>query len=144
VQVHHKKGKHHYSHNVTVAPTFCSLQNTPEGVSHDLHTAAAAAAAATPLKRLWSLRSLHFKPFNTQNFQFKWHGYKISGLNFFSVPVNLATASGVWFWLVLSPPLTVTISRLCGKQSGSSLCLKWVVFLFSVRIVLSVNVEQSK
>jgi hypothetical protein len=48
----------------------------------------------------------------------------------------------VWYWLVLSPPFTVTISRLCGKQFGSSLCLMWIVFLFSVRIMLSVNVEQ--
>jgi len=43
---------------------------------------------------------------------------------------------------VLSPPVTVTISRSCGKQFGSSLCLKWIVFLFSVGVMLSVNVEQ--
>ena len=61
---------------------------------------------------------------------------------FFRFPVNLATAGGVWYWLVLSPPFTVTISRSCGKQFGSSLCLKWIVFLFSAGIVLSVNVEQ--
>ena len=28
------------------------------------------------------------------------------------------------------------------RQFGSSLCLKWIVFLFSVGIMLSVNVEQ--
>ena len=44
--------------------------------------------------------------------------------------------------LVLSPPFTVTISRLCGKQFVSSFCLKWIMFLFSVGIMLSVNVEQ--
>ena len=71
-----------------------------------------------------------------------WYGYKITGLNFFCVPINLATASGVWYWLVLSPPLTVTISRSCDKQFGSSLCLKWIVFLFPVGIVLNVNLEQ--
>ena len=62
--------------------------------------------------------------------------------NFFRFPVNLATASGVWYWLVLSPPFTVTISGSCSRQFGSGLCLKWIVFLFSVRIMLSVNVEQ--
>ena len=63
-------------------------------------------------------------------------------LNFFRFSVNLATASGVWYWLVLFPPLTATISRSCGKVFGSNLCLKWIVFLFSVGIILSVNVEQ--
>ena len=72
-----------------------------------------------------------------------WCGYKITGLNFFRFPVNLAAANGVWYWLVLSPPFTVTISRSCGKQFGCSLCLKWIVFLFSVGFMLSVNVEQS-
>ena len=71
-----------------------------------------------------------------------WRGYKITGLNFFRVPVNLATASCVWYWLVLSPPFTVTISRSCDKQFCSSLCLKWIVFLFPVGITLSVNLEQ--
>jgi len=47
----------------------------------------------------------------------------------------------VWYWLVLSPPFTVTSSRSCGKEFGNSLCLKWIV-LFSVGIMLSVNVEQ--
>ena len=54
----------------------------------------------------------------------------------------MATASGVWYWLVLSTPFTVTISRSCGNQFGSSLCLKWIVFLFSVGITLSVNVNK--
>jgi hypothetical protein len=63
-------------------------------------------------------------------------------LIFFCFPVNLATDSSAWYWLVLSYPFTATISRSCGKQIGSSLCLKWIVFLFSVGIVLSVNVEQ--
>ena len=71
-----------------------------------------------------------------------WCGYKITGLNFFCFTVNLAAASCVWYWLVLSPPFTVTISRSCGKQFGSSLCLKWAVFLFSVGITLSVNMQQ--
>jgi len=71
-----------------------------------------------------------------------WRGYKINGLNFFCFPVNLVTVSGMWYWLVLSPPHMVTISRSCGKQFGSSLCLKWIVFLFSVGIMLSVNVKQ--
>ena len=44
--------------------------------------------------------------------------------------------------LCCPPPFTVTVSRSCSKQFGSSLCLKWIVFLFSVRITLSVNVEQ--
>src|SRR5215469_14097070 len=43
---------------------------------------------------------------------------------------------------MLSPPFTVTISRSCGKQFGSSLCWKWIVFLFSVGNMLSVKVEQ--
>jgi hypothetical protein len=68
-----------------------------------------------------------------------WRGYKIIGLNFFRLPVNLATASCVWYLLVLS----VTISRWCSKQFGSTLCLKWIAFLFSVGIMLSVNVKQS-
>ena len=71
-----------------------------------------------------------------------WCAHKITGLIFFRFPVNLATASGVWYWLVLSPPFTFTISRSCGKKFGSSLYLKWVMFLFSVGIMLSVNVEQ--
>jgi hypothetical protein len=71
-----------------------------------------------------------------------WCGYKINGLNFFRFPVNLATAWGVWYWHVLSPPFAVTISRSCGKQFGSTLCLKWIVFLFAVGIMLSVNVKQ--
>ena len=56
--------------------------------------------------------------------------------------MNLATVSSVWYWFVFSPPFTVTISRLCGTQFGSGLCLKWIVFLFSVGIMLSVSVEQ--
>ena len=63
-------------------------------------------------------------------------------LIFFRFPVNLAAASSVWYWLMLSPPFTVIISRSCDKQFGSSLCLKWIVFLFSVGIMLSVNMEQ--
>jgi len=35
-------------------------------------------------------------------------GYKINGINFFRFPVNLATAIGMWYWLVLSPPIKVT------------------------------------
>ena len=54
----------------------------------------------------------------------------------------MATTNTVWYWLVFSLPFTVTISRSCGKQFGSSLCLKWIVFLFSVGIMLSVNAEQ--
>ena len=63
-------------------------------------------------------------------------------LIFFRFPVNLATASGVWYWLVLDPLFTFTISRSCGEQFGSSLCLKWIVFWFSDGIMVSVNVEQ--
>ena len=48
----------------------------------------------------------------------------------------------MWYWIVLSPPFTVTISRSCDKQLGSSLCLKWIMFLFSAGIMFSVNVEQ--
>jgi hypothetical protein len=85
----------------------------------------------------------HYNKHHTQKQvnNYTWCGYKITGL-FFRFPVNLATASGVWYWLVLSPPFTVTISRSCGKQFGSSLCFKWIMFLFSVRFMLSVNVEQ--
>ena len=36
----------------------------------------------------------------------------------------------------------VTISRSCGKQFGSSLCLILIVFLFFVGIMLHVNMEQ--
>jgi len=54
----------------------------------------------------------------------------------------LATVSSVWYWLVLFPPFMVTISGSCGRQFGSSLCLEWIVFLFSVGIMLSVNVKQ--
>ena len=36
----------------------------------------------------------------------------------------------------------VKTSRLYGKQFGSSHCLKWIMFLFSVGIMLSVNAEQ--
>ena len=71
-----------------------------------------------------------------------WCGYKITGFNFFFFPVTLETASGVWYWLGLFPPFTVTISRSWGKEFGSSLFLKWMVFLFSVGIMLSFNVEQ--
>ena len=74
--------------------------------------------------------------------KYTWCGYKITGLNFFRFPVDLATVSGVWYWLVLSPPFTITISRSCGTQFGSSLCLKWIVFVFSVGIMLSFNVER--
>jgi hypothetical protein len=38
-----------------------------------------------------------------------WCGYKITRLHFFHFPVNLAKASGVWYWLVLSPSFMVTI-----------------------------------
>ena len=55
---------------------------------------------------------------------------------------NLATVSAVWYWFVLSPSSTVTIWRSCGKRFCSSLCLNWIVILFSVGIMLSVNVEQ--
>jgi len=48
----------------------------------------------------------------------------------------------VYYWLVLSPSFKVTISRSCGKQFGSGLRLHWIVFLFFVGIMLSVNVEQ--
>jgi len=55
----------------------------------------------------------------------------------------LTIASGVWYWLVLYPSFKVTISRSCGIQFDSSLCLQWIVFLFSVGIMLSGNVQQS-
>jgi len=38
----------------------------------------------------------------TQLLVITWYGYKITGLNFFRFPVNLATVSGVWYWLVRS------------------------------------------
>ena len=44
--------------------------------------------------------------------------------------------------LACALPFTVAISRSCDKQFGSSLCLKWIGFLFSAGIMLSVNVEQ--
>jgi hypothetical protein len=46
-----------------------------------------------------------------------WCGYKITGLNFFLLPVNFATSISVWYWLVLSHPFTVTIS---GRAANSS------------------------
>ena len=36
----------------------------------------------------------------------------------------------------------VTISKSCSKLFGSSFCLKWIMFLLSVGIILSVNVQQ--
>ena len=48
----------------------------------------------------------------------------------------------VLYRLIFCPPFTVKISRSYGKQFGSSRCLKWIVFLFSVGIMLSVNAEQ--
>ena len=54
----------------------------------------------------------------------------------------MVKVSGVWYWPMLSTPFTVAISRSCGKQFGSSISLKWIVFLFSGGIVSTVNVEQ--
>ena len=110
-----------HSHELDLAAT---------GIGPGIFMALIAARLPRPLTRNWV-----DNPFYT------WCGYKITGLNF-RFPGNLATASGVWYWLVVSPPFTVTISRSCGKQFGSSLCLKWVVLLFSVGMLLSVNVQQ--
>jgi hypothetical protein len=51
------------------------------------------------------------------NMGIMWCGYKITRLNFFHFPVNLAKANSVWYWLVLPPPFTVTISRLFGRRT---------------------------
>jgi hypothetical protein len=48
----------------------------------------------------------------------------------------------VCYWLVISAPFTVRISKSCGKEFGSSHCLKLIMFSFSVRIMVSVKVEQ--
>jgi len=71
-----------------------------------------------------------------------WCGYKITGHHFFRFPVNLASASVVWYWLVLSPPFTVHFQGRVVNNFSSSLCLKCIVFFFSVGIRLTVNVEQ--
>ena len=63
-------------------------------------------------------------------------------IEFFCFPVKLAIVSCVLCRLIFSTPFTVKISRLYGKQFGSCHCLKWIVFLFSVRIMLSVNAER--
>jgi hypothetical protein len=39
-----------------------------------------------------------------------WCGYKLNGLDFFPLPRKLGNSE---WWLVLSPPFTVTISRSC-------------------------------
>jgi hypothetical protein len=62
-----------------------------------------------------------------------WCGYKIKEFNFSRFPVNLETESCVWYWLVRSPPFTVTISRSWGKKFSSSHFFLWIVFLCAVR-----------
>jgi len=106
------------------------LDRTSTGIDPGIFVVLIAARLACPLTRNWV-----DNPFYT------WCGYKITGLNL-RFHVNLATARGVWYWLMLSPPFTVTVSRSCGKQFGSGLCLKWIVFLFSVGTIWSVDVEQ--
>jgi len=68
--------------------------------------------------------------------------YKITGLNYFLLPCKLGNSERCVVLACASPPFRVTISRSCGKQFGSSLCLKWIVFFFSVGIMSSVNMEQ--
>jgi len=82
-------------------------------------------------------------PFNADLiFGNTWYGYKITGLNvFFPLPRKFGNSERCVV-LACTLPSTVTISRSCGKQFGSSLWLKWIVFLFTVGIMLSVNVEQ--
>jgi len=111
-------------------PQSQALDRASTGIGSGIFAAIIAARLARSLTRNWV-----DNPFYT------WRGYKITGLNF-RFPVNLAAASGVWYWLGLSPPFTVTISRSCNKQFGSGLCLKRIVFLFSVGIMWSANVEQ--
>ena len=66
-----------------------------------------------------------------------WCGYKITGLKFFLFPCKLGNSERCVVLACVLPAFTVTISRPCGKQFGSSLCLKWIVFLFSAGIMLT-------
>jgi len=72
---------------------------------------------------------------------FMWCGYKITRLNFFLLPCKLGNSEQC---VVLACAL-LSIHGYNFKvvwQFGSSLCLKWIVFLFSLGIMLSVNMEQ--
>ena len=70
-----------------------------------------------------------------------WCGYKITRLNFFLLPCTLGNSE----WCVVlacAPPSIQGYNFKVMQQFGSSLCLKWIVFLFSVRNKLSVKVQQ--
>ena len=64
-----------------------------------------------------------------------WCVHKIIELNFFPLPCKLGNSELCVVLAYAPAPFTVTISRSCGKQFGSSLCLKWIMFLFTIRIM---------
>ena len=71
-----------------------------------------------------------------------WYGGKRTGLNFFPLPCKLGSSEQCVVLACALPSIYGYNFKVCDKQFGSSLCLKWIVFLFSVGSVLSVNVEQ--
>jgi hypothetical protein len=89
----------------------------------------------------WYLRSnAEFYTMYTVN-MCMWCGYKIIGFHFFLLPCKLGNSEQcvVLAWVL---PSIHGYNFKVVRQFGSSLCLKGIVFLFSVRIMLSVNAEQ--
>ena len=71
-----------------------------------------------------------------------WCGYKITGLNFFLLPCKLGNSERCVVFACALPSIHGYNFKVMRQHFGSSLCLKWIVFLFSVGIMLNVNVEQ--
>ena len=69
------------------------------------------------------------------------YGYKITGLNFFPLPYKLGNSKRCVVLACALPSIHGYNFKIVG-QFGRSFCWKWIVFLFSVGNMLSVNVER--
>jgi len=70
-----------------------------------------------------------------------WCGYKINRLKYFLHPCKHSNSERCVVLACALPSIHGYNFKVV-QQFGSSLCLKWIMFLFSFGIILSVNVEQ--
>ena len=72
-------------------------------------------------------------------YKYTWCGYKIRGRNFFPLPCKLGNSERCVVLACALPSIHGYNFKVVGKEFGSSLCLEWIVLLFSSGIMLTVN-----
>jgi hypothetical protein len=71
-----------------------------------------------------------------------WSGGKITGLILLPTPCGLANSERGGILACPLPSINPTTSKALGQKCGSSLCLKWAVYVSSVGFMLSDTAEQ--